>query len=195
MTTPIQTSRVRPRAAAAVAGAVLAAATLAAYAHSFGGPFVFDDAPAIRDNAAIRHWNTAWQLTDGGSPTAGRPLVSLSLALNYALSGLDVASYHAVNLIIHLLAALTLFGVVRRTLEGWQNRASPGAKIARGVSPTWVAFAAALLWALHPLQTESVTYLAQRAESLMGLCYLLTLYGFIRYAEADAGGSAPSLRP
>jgi tetratricopeptide (TPR) repeat protein len=51
-----------------------------------------------------------------------------------------------------------------------------------------VGFVIALLWTLHPLQTESVTYIIQRAESLMGMFYLLTLYGFIRGVEAEEAG-------
>lgn len=150
-------------------------AGVAAYASSFRGPFVYDDLPAILGNSSIRHFSTAFspplQTTVGG-----RPLVNLSLALNYAISGPQVWSYHALNLAIHILAGWTLFGVIGRTLEG------------QGRRPV-LAFVIALLWLVHPLQTESVTYVIQRAESLMGLFYLLTLYAFIRGAEAT--GSAP----
>src|SRR6185369_8786768 len=107
-----------------------------------------------------------------GTTVSGRPLVNLSLALNYAISGSNVWSYHALNILIHLAAGLVLFGLVRRTLSTFNFQAS-----------TASACAVALLWTLHPLQTESVTYVVQRAESLMGLCYLLTLYGFIRGTE------------
>ncbi len=109
-----------------------------------------------------------------GTTASGRPVLNLSFAVNYAISGTAVWSYHALNLAIHILAGLTLFGIVRRTLV---RRASPAAPV--------IASSAALLWTLHPLQTESVTYLAQRAESLMGLFYLLTLYCFIRGVDAD----------
>ena len=88
-------------------------------------------------------------------------------------------SYHAGNLLIHLLAALTLFGIVRRTLL------LPMLRDRFAGTSTGLATAAALIWALHPLQTESVTYIVQRAESLMGLCYLLTLYGVIRGASSE----------
>jgi len=86
-----------------------------------------------------------------------------------------VWSYHAFNLVILVLAGLTLFGIVRRTLAPW---------VGLGASP--IAFCAALLWVLHPLLTESVTYVIQRAESLMGLFYLLTLYFFIRAAGTNS---------
>jgi len=113
-----------------------------------------------------------------GQPANGRPLVNFSFALNWAVGGADVRGYHVLNLAIHTLAALALFGVVRRTL-----RSRPlAAKFAADATP--LAFALAALWMLHPLQTESVTYIAQRAESLAGLCLLLTLYASIRGAES-----------
>ena len=161
-----------------VCGAVLAAGVIAAYGRTFSVPLFFDDVNAIADNPSIRQWKTAlWAPIT--TTAGGRPVLNLSLAINYAISGTDVWSYHFSNLVIHVLAALILFGIVRRTLR-------QTALVERfGPRSTALALAVALLWALHPLQTESVTYLIQRAESLMGLFYLLTLYCFIRYAKRE----------
>ncbi len=154
--------------------AILVVATIAAYSHTFSVPLLFDDTAAITKNPTIRHWSTAfWPRLD--STVSGRPVLNLSLAVNYAISGTAVWSYHVVNLVIHILAGLTLFGIIRRSPV---SRAVAGAGLC--------AFFAALWWTLHPLQTESVTYIVQRAESLMGLFYLLTLYCFIRGTQADA---------
>ncbi len=159
---------------------VLVAATLAAYVNSLRVPFVYDDGPAIPGNPTIRH---LWPLSDvllpqaqGGLTVSGRPALNLSLALNYAISGESVWSYHAFNLAVHVGATLLLFGLVRRTLgsERWRAR--------YGAVATSLAAAIAGLWALHPLQTQAVTYTVQRAESLMGFFYLLTLYTFARGA-------------
>ncbi|MFI5336615.1 MAG: tetratricopeptide repeat protein, partial [Opitutales bacterium] len=141
-------------------------------ARTFPVPLLFDDEPAILNNASLRHWATAL-FPPPDTTASGRPVLNLSLALNHALSGTSVWSYHAVNLLIHYLAGLAVFGIVRRTLA--QRTVAAGAPL---------ALAVALLWTLHPLQTEAVTYIVQRAESLMGLFYLCTLYGFIRGAEA-----------
>jgi tetratricopeptide (TPR) repeat protein len=149
---------------------VIVAAGLLAYSDSFGGPFIFDDS-GITGLVGVKKQLIRRILA------GSRPVVDLTFALNYSLGGLDVRGYHQLNLAIHLLAALTLFGVVRRTLAlpAFARRfGEPGS--------TWVAFCIALLWALHPLLTQSVTYLVQRAESLMGLFFLLTLYCFIRAA-------------
>jgi tetratricopeptide (TPR) repeat protein len=178
--------------------AILSGAALAVYANSFLGPFFFDDAPSIADNPTIRHlWPIGQVLcppSSGGRTVAGRPMVNLSLAVNYALGGTGVAGYHALNLAIHVLAGLTLFGMVRRSFIRWRAmsaRQFPAGGAVRipgndALRAAIFALAVALLWTLHPLQTESVSYVVQRAESLMGLFYLLTLYCFIRYAERDS---------
>jgi protein O-mannosyl-transferase len=158
---------------AVAAGALLAAAAVMAYGRSFSVPLLFDDELTIANNPSIRHLATAFW-PPAATTAGGRPVLNISFAINYAMSGTDVWSYHVVNLLIHVLAGLALFGIVRRTLS---LRAIGAA--------TPIAFFTGLLWLLHPLQTESVTYLAQRAESLMGLFYLLTLYWFIRGAERD----------
>jgi tetratricopeptide (TPR) repeat protein len=163
-----------PRAAAAICCVALAAATVAAYAPGLGGAFVYDDVDSVLGNPTIRQLSTSLR-PPAGLTVSGRPLLNLSLALNHAVSGTAVWSYHALNIAVHVAAALLLFGILRR---------NPAARAAGGLC---VAAAAALLWALHPLQTESVAYVVQRAESLMGMFYLLTLYAFVRYAQAGPG--------
>jgi tetratricopeptide (TPR) repeat protein len=170
----------------AVAGCILILAAFAAYHNSFSGPFIYDDVSAIKDNPTIK---SLWPLTevlsppsDSGATVNGRPLVNLSLAINYALGGLEVWGYHAFNLAIHILAGLTLFGLVRRTLL----QASLRERFGDAACPS--ALAVAALWMLHPLQTESVTYVIQRAEAMVGLFYLLTLYGFARAVKSPTPG-------
>ena len=161
---------------------ILVLAGLAAYWGAGSAPFIFDDLSSIRANASIRHLGDIARVLRppaGGETVTGRPVLNLSLALNHAAGGLSVRGYHALNVAIHLLGGLTLFGIARRTLA----RGPVGGPAGR--APALAAFAIALIWELHPLQTEAVTYVSQRAESLMGLFYLLTLYCFIRYARAD----------
>jgi tetratricopeptide (TPR) repeat protein len=169
----------RPTAWTALACALIVAAGIAAYSNSFNGPFIFDDKPAIQDNSTLRHFPSRENLIPPfANSISRRPVVNFTLALNYALGGLDVRGFHAGNLLIHLLAALALFGIVRRTLL------SPTLRDRFGRASTGLATAVTLIWAVHPLQTESVTYLTQRTESLMALLYLLTLYGAIRGASS-----------
>ena len=166
-----------------VAVLTIVLAGLAAYRNSLHGPFVYLDQAAIRDNPTIRHlWPLSTVLQpprDRGITVEGRPLVNLTFALNYAAGGGAVRGYHLANLAIHLAGGLLLFGIIRRTLTARGD--------AQAVLFAWIA---ALLWVVHPLTTESVTYLVQRAESLMGLFYLATLYGFIRGAGSSGAGRA-----
>jgi tetratricopeptide (TPR) repeat protein len=158
--------------------AVLVAAVLVSYANSLRCPFIFDDSNDIVGNPTIRR---LWPLGDvflvrsqNAVGLQSRPVANLSFALDYAVGGLNTLPYHVTSLAIHILAGLALFGVVRRTLLLPQFRDRFG----RASVP--LALAVALLWALHPLQTESVTYITQRYESLMALFYLVAVYGVIR---------------
>ena len=157
-----------------LAPAFVAAVAFIAYHNSLAGPFIFDDLDSIVGNVRIRH---LWPLASVVAGTA-RPLVALSFAVNYALGGLDVHGYHALNLSIHALAALTLFAILRRTFAGPRL----GARYAGAADG--LALAAAMLWAAHPLNTQAVTYVVQRSESLASLLYLVTLYAVIRGAAS-----------
>jgi len=178
------------------------AVTAWAYSTSLRGVFLEgDDQDSIVRNPHVRAlWPPEVPLSAPSDTTlAGRPVASLTFALNYAAAPTrvrdawtlesethppaafyeNVWGYHAVNLAIHLLAGLVLFGVVRRSLQ------APALRDRAGEAATWLAAAVAGLWLVHPLQTESVTYLVQRVESLMGLFYLLTIYCSLRAAERD----------
>jgi len=186
MTAPASDAQAGPPPRSAIWAAVLIVlAALAAYANSFQGPFIFDDIPSIPDNPTLRRLATVLSPPEGhGHTVSGRPLLNLSFALNDAISGTQVWSYHATNLLIHVLAGLALFGLVRRSCS--LPYCPKTAATSGDAAASRLALAVALLWTVHPLQTESVTYVVQRAESLMGLFYLLTLYCFVRGAGLTA---------
>ena len=147
---------------------VIAVAVVAVYANSCGGPFIADDIPGLTNNPDIRAIDTSLRALsdDRQSPLSGRPLVSLTFAINYAVSELSVWSYHAVNVFIHLLNAIVLFALVRVVL------ANPRWKDSYCEVAPHIAGATALLWALHPLHTETVNYVVQRTELLVAFFYL-----------------------
>src|SRR5262245_12929682 len=120
------------------AAVVLLVAGFLAYANSFAGMFVFDDIPQIVENAQLESIWPGW----GAVLARQRTFTEFTFALNRAAGGLEPAGYHAVNLAVHLLAAMTLFGIVRRTLLLDPAR--------REASAAPLALAAALLWLLHP---------------------------------------------
>ena len=166
-----------------IALAIIGVAVLAAYRGSFAVPFFFDDTKAIVDNPTIRDLGRIGTVlsppADGGG-MAGRPIVNLSLALNYAVGRLDPRGYHVFNLLLHLAAAGMIYALVRRTLLG------PGRPPREARSTAALALMSALLWALHPLQTESVTCVIQRTELLGAVFYLLTLLAFVRSVDSPS---------
>jgi Flp pilus assembly protein TadD len=153
--------------------ALLAFVAAATYFNALDAPFVWDDDTAIVTNQSIRG-----SLADALSPpletpVSGRPVVNLSFAINYAAGMLDPAGYHVWNLAVLVVCALLLFGIVGRTLTAQ--------KVFRDARFTdSVAIVAALTWMVHPLLSETVDYVTQRSESMMGLFFLLTLYAAIR---------------
>ena len=155
---------------------LLILAGILVYANGLNAPFVWDDDTSIVRNESIRQLGSAL-MPPPETPVAGRPLPNLALALNYALGGVEPFGYHALNLAFVVLAAMLLFGVVRRTLSG------PSLAIRFGSAATPVALFAAAWWILHPLVSETVDYVTQRTESMMGLSLLLTLYASIRARE------------
>jgi len=156
----------------------------AAWAGSFAGPFTFDDIAAIRENPTI---HAGWRIDAVLAPpvglsVSGRPVANASLAISCALSGEQPWGYHAVNLALHLATVGLLVGVVRRTLR------RPGLRETFGAAADELALAVAAVWALHPLQTATVTYVMQRTEGLAGFFAVATLYGFLRGAAVERGG-------
>ncbi len=160
-------------------GAVLAMCIVAAYGNSVNGQFIFDDIRSIVNNEALHDLSHPGRILSSYG-NASRPVVAISFAIDYSLHGNNHKRYHVVNTAVHLAAALLLFGIVRRTLLSEKYRERFGAI----ASP--LAFGVALLWGVHPLQTEAVTYIVQRAESMMGMFFLMSLYCAIRGAGSSS---------
>lgn len=153
---------------------ILIAAGILGWSNSFSGSFLFDDHGIIVTNPRVHHLWPPWKAMT--VPT--RFVADISFAANVAIGGLNPADFHMTNLLIHVAAGLLLFGLVRRLLL--LPRLAP----AFGAASAPLAFVIALLWLVHPIQTESVTYIVQRIEALMGLFYFLVLYLFVRAAAA-----------
>jgi tetratricopeptide (TPR) repeat protein len=164
----------------------LALSIAAVYGPSVDVPFIFDDSGAIEKNASI---TSVWPLlgtTEHPGPlnpprdnaVSGRPLVNLTFAINHAFGGLNPIGYHVVSVVIHFCSALLLWAIIGRTLV------LPYFSGRFETSAGWIGLVAALLWALHPLQTEAVIYASQRTELMVALFYLATLYCSLRYWTA-----------
>ncbi|HEX2678857.1 MAG TPA: tetratricopeptide repeat protein, partial [Polyangiales bacterium] len=165
--------------------ALMCAAVTVVYAGRLSGPPVFDDHESILGNASIQ----ALRLPDvlrppRETPVAGRPLPNLTFALNHALTGNEPGPLHATNLLFHLLAVALAFGLVRATLA--HGRVPE--RLRAGAGP--LAFATALLFAVHPVAVEIVLYATQRTEGLVAIFYLAALLVLAR--AAARGHTHPS---
>jgi len=174
-----------PRSALEVIGlAVMALAVIAIYADTLTSPFVFDDEHNIQNNIYIRLeridlpslWSAAFD-----SPLKYRPFSNLGFALNYYLHRENVVGYHAVNLLVHIAAAVLFYLLAKATLTtaalGFSDKKA-----------ALIAYLAAVLWAVHPLQTQSVSYIVQRMNSQSALFFVLALLLYVRFRGAPAGG-------
>jgi tetratricopeptide (TPR) repeat protein len=160
-----------------VAAALVIAVALT-YLNAFGGTFQFDDYNVIVDNPAVHSW-TAWRASLPGI----RPLLKLSYTLNWTC-GLGLLGFHLLNVAVHAANAVLVFFIAQRWTQAF---APPGTPILA------VAATAAGLFALHPAQTEAVTYICGRSVSLMALFYLGALAMHLR--RQDALGAARWVSP
>ena len=157
-----------------IAFGIIAGMILIAYSNTFTADFHFDDNPSIVENFTIKRANAENILTLMGGT---RPVVYLSLMLNYALGGLNVVGYHIFNIGFHIANSILVYMLILWTLglPVLSSRYSERAKI--------IALFVALLFAVHPVQTESVTYIITRTELLAAFFYLATFLFFIKGAK------------
>ncbi len=144
---------------------VIAASTVLVYSNTFDASFHFDDIPGIVRNDSLRDLSRQWP------PSGNRWLGYVSFAFNYRLGGLEVFGYHLANLLIHTCNGLLVFWLTAITLRTPTLRFAEAGPLVRRYLP----LAAGLLFAVHPVATEAVTYIVQRFTSLATLFYLLSL--------------------
>ena len=171
--------------------AALLIAILIAFSPGLTGPWIMDDVIAIENNESIRDlgdWRAIITPRAGGSTHEGRPLLNLTYAINYAISP-EPMGFKLANIVIHWSAAIVLFAVVRRLArlcsteprEAWM-----------------IAAATATCWSFHPLTVQSVSYAAQRAESLAAFSILVSIYLALLALQrpaADKSGEVVSRTP
>jgi len=142
---------------------ILATLSCLAYANSFHVPFHFDDLRLIRFNFSLRDLG-GWKAIFSSEPF--RPLLVATFALNFKLGNSDPFTYHVFNLLFHVVAVSLFFVFVRRISKS-----------------ALLPFAAAAWMAVHPLNTESVTYISSRSIVLCADFYLASLLCFDTYVE------------
>jgi protein O-mannosyl-transferase len=173
-----------PRARASSIGwlALLPAALVVlAYLNALGNPFVYDDRPTVVDNPSLRDLSN-WRYILAYTPF--RPLVNISYALDRLVWGVRPLGYHLTSLLLHALNATLLLRLGARAAEDSNRRG------AMNLDPSAVGFAAAALFAVHPLLSEAVAYASGRSELVAGTFFLCGLLSARRWFRGDGAGWA-----
>jgi len=160
----------RGRLRDAAIAAVLLAAAAAAFWPILGHEFVFDDFALIVENPGIRGLDPArvgWMFSSTYLTTY-MPLGWAAFAAVFTLAGLDPAAFHAANLFGHWLVCVALFAVARRLL-----------RLAGNPRPDGPAFAAALLFCVHPFQVNTVAWAIELPDMLSTLCFTLAVFVYL----------------
>jgi tetratricopeptide (TPR) repeat protein len=156
---------------------LLAMVVALTYGHTLDVPFYLDDFSSIEENPVIYNYSgllALWQF----APL--RIIGYLSFALNYQIHQFQVAGYHLVNIIIHWLAGVAVFGLLRGLVR------TPAIHFTlSGPAKQWLPILAALIFVLHPLQIQSVTYIVQRLASLAALFYIASMASYIQARLTD----------
>lgn len=142
------------------------------YLNSIDGDLIFDDTSSIKENASIRMKTISSQSLSRAFST-NRPVANLSFALNFHFHEYKTFGFHLVNIFIHILAGILLYLFIKKTFLLLPGKNLPDHYI-------WITMAATLLWVVHPIQTQSVSYIVQRMTSMSSMFYILTMLCYIR---------------
>ncbi|MEW5949629.1 MAG: hypothetical protein AB1711_09510 [Thermodesulfobacteriota bacterium] len=150
---------------------------LLVYSNSLDCSFHFDDIRAIVENYAIHRVDLREIFA-----TSSRPILDVTLAINYALGGLNVFGYHLVNLALHIANGIMIYFIL-----SWTANLPSVRDIYQGQAYR-IALYASLLFMVHPIQTQAVTYIISRSEVLASSFYLLTLLLIIKAFQVKKKG-------
>lgn len=146
------------------------------YSNTFQSPFVFDDRVRIAENPAIRmeqlSFDNLWRAAFGKMSAKSRPVGNISFALNYYFHKDQLAGYHLVNIIIHVVSGILLWLFLKKTLQLKSVRSE-------NISREGIALLGSLLWLVNPLQTQSVTYIVQRLNSMAAMFFMLAFLFYL----------------
>lgn len=148
------------------------------YSNTLNSPFTFDDTQNIQLNNAIRISDLSFKsiIKAGFDSPLSRPVAYISFAMNYYFHGYNLVGYHITNILIHLLTSIFLFFIFKKTLiiAGFSNpNTNPN-------TASIIAVLSVLVWSIHPLHTQSITYIVQRMNSLSAMFYVLSFLLYIK---------------
>ena len=145
------------------------------YSNTLNDSFHFDDFTFIIENPDIRNIGDMSSIFTTVLPQSSRFITFLSFAINYRIHGLDVFGYHLTNLIIHLISAVLVWWFVLLLCKCPKIDLDYSDEDA-----VLLALFTALVFVVHPVQTQAISYISQRFASLATLFYLACVCFFIK---------------
>lgn len=149
-----------------------------AYSNTFHVPFQFDDRSNIINNPNIQIKTLTWDPLERLIRNTYRETIRIfsyfTIALNYYLGGFDVFGYHLLNLLIHIASGIFLYWFLMLTFN------LPSLRERYGSVSFKLSLITSLIFIVHPVQTQSVTYIVQRMSSMAGMFYLLTMVLYVK---------------
>ncbi len=164
-------------------------AVFAVYSNTFDSPFVFDDYIYITENPKLADLSNFWP------PSGTRYVAYLSFALNYSANGLDVFGWHLVNTAVHFVNSALVYFLALGLIKSLRPQEASEETDGRGPLKTTLPLCAALLFAVHPVQTEAVTYITQRFASLAATFYLLSVVLYLWWTKIGTATIFPRGKP
>ena len=157
---------------------IISIAGLLVYSNTFHCGFYFDDGYNITENFLVKNvfrpdiiWNY--------NPT--RFITLFTISINYYFGEINVLGYHIVNILIHILTSIAVYSFIKTTLS------TPNVKEKTAeLNKEYIALFAALLFAVHPIQTQAVTYIIQRAASMAALFYIASVTFYAKSKMSDS---------
>ena len=148
------------------------------YSNAINGPFILDDWPIIFENEAIRlktfSPTNLLKVALENEKSRHRPVPMLSFAINYYIHQYNVAGYHIVNICIHIINGILLYYLLMTTLSFPVNSSRVRERA------LLISMVGAFIWLIHPIQTQSVSYIVQRMNSMSALFFLLAMIFYTR---------------
>lgn len=165
------------------------------YSNTYESPFYFDGLKRIKNNPYLRlselDFKNIKEASFNRHSSSRRPVANLSFAFNYYFHGYRLAGYHAVNIIVHILSGIFLHLFLKFTISISaccpEYERNPDAKVSWNLEKdqssnyfSALAFSSALIWLVHPVHTQSITYIVQRMNSMAAMFFILSFYLYIR---------------
>jgi|MTBAKSStandDraft_2_1061841.scaffolds.fasta_scaffold03407_3 tetratricopeptide (TPR) repeat protein len=167
---------------------------LICYSNTFQNPWHFDDTGNIVGNSSIQIKDLSWpalsqtmQFSPHEFGPFTRPVAALTFALNYYFSSYDTTSYHVVNISLHLITAWLVYLVFQQSLCLYYSNSEKVNSSYNFESSNNISLLASVLWAIHPIHTQAITYIVQRQTVLAAMFYMLAMYCYLKARKTDKG--------